>query len=74
MILILRPNITSESAEYDQLMKHLRRLSNIELRIHREHGVERSLTEIQLIGKTAALSAEEMKALPGVEHVVRVSQ
>lgn len=74
MILILRPNITSESAEYAQLMNHLQRLTNIELRIHCEHGVERSLTEIHLIGKTAALSAEEMKALPGVEHVVRVSQ
>lgn len=55
-------------------MTHLRRLKNIELRVHSEQGVERSLTEIHLIGKTAALSSEEMKALSGVEQVVRVSE
>ena len=74
MILILRPNISSESAEYEQLMNHLRRLKDIELRVHCEQGVGRSLTEIHLIGNTAALPTEDMKALPGVEHVVRVSE
>lgn len=74
MILILRPSISSETAEFEQLMTHLRRLKNIELRVHSEQGVERSLTEIHLIGKTAGVSSEEMKALSGVEQVVRVSE
>lgn len=74
MILILKSNIDTESVEYEQLTSHLSRLANIELRIHRERGVEQTLTEIYLIGNTAALSVEEMRSLPGVENVVRVSE
>src|ERR687890_473092 len=55
-------------------MAHLSRLPNIELRVHNEQGAEKSLTEIYLIGNTAALSVEDMRALPGVDHVVRVSE
>src|SRR6266436_2223869 len=74
MILILTPNIEPESDTYKQLMGHLSRLHNIQLRIHREQGVERSLTEIYLIGNTSAIPVEDMKRLPGVERVVRVSE
>ena len=74
MILILKSNIDREGAEYEHLLSHLSRLQNIELRIHRERGVEQTLTEIYLIGNTAALSVEDMKGLPGVENVVRVSE
>jgi 3-deoxy-7-phosphoheptulonate synthase len=74
MILILTPNLGFESAEYQQLLSHLSRLPSIELRIHHEQGVEQSITEIHLIGRTAALSVEELKSLPGVEQVVRVSE
>jgi 3-deoxy-7-phosphoheptulonate synthase len=74
MILILKSDMDVEGAEYAHLMGHLSRLQNIELRIHRERGVEQTLTEIYLVGNTAALSVEEMKGLPGVENVVRVSE
>jgi 3-deoxy-7-phosphoheptulonate synthase len=74
MILVLTPNIEPESAEYGQLMTHLGQLENIQLRVHREQGTEKSVTEIYLIGSTASLSVEYMKSLPGVEHVVRVSE
>ncbi len=74
MILILTPNIDPESAEYKQLLAHVARLENIQLRVHREQGAEQSVTEIYLIGNTAALPLAEMKNLPGVEHAVRVSE
>ena len=74
MILILKPNLSFESAEYQQLLNHLSRLPKIELRIHHEQGIEQSLTEIHLIGHTATLPVEEMKRLPGVDQVVRVSE
>ncbi len=74
MILILKPSIDTEAAEYKQLVSYLSALQNIELRIHQEQGVERTLTEIHLIGNTAALSLEDMKNLSGVEYVVRVSE
>jgi 3-deoxy-7-phosphoheptulonate synthase len=74
MILILKPNIEAQGTEYEQLISHLSRLQNIELRIHRERGVEQTLTEIYLIGNTGALRVEDMGSLPGVDHVVRVSE
>jgi 3-deoxy-7-phosphoheptulonate synthase len=74
MILILDPNVAAGGEAYKQLMAHLSRLPNIELRIHHEQGAEKALTEVYLIGNTAALSIEDMRALPGVEHVVRVSE
>jgi 3-deoxy-7-phosphoheptulonate synthase len=74
MILILTPNIGPESDVYQQLMAHLSRLHNIQLRVHREQGTEQSLTEIYLIGNTSSISVEDMKGLPGVERVVRVSE
>src|SRR6266478_9624619 len=74
MILILTPNIEPESDAYKQLMGHLSRLQNIQLRIHREQGIEQSLTEIYLIGNTSAIPVEDMKTLPGVGRVVRVSE
>ena len=74
MILILNPNIKSESDVYQQLIAHVSRLPNIQWRVHREQGTEQTLTEIYLIGDTSPISLEDMKALPGVERVVRVSE
>lgn len=74
MILILTPNINPEGEVYRQLLAHLSRLQNIQLRVHREQGVEQSLTEIYLIGNTASVSLDEMRNLPGVERAVRVSE
>lgn len=74
MILILTPNIDPESGNYRQLMAHLSRLQDITLRVHREVGTEKTLTEIYLIGNTSAIPVEDMKSLPGVERVVRVSE
>jgi 3-deoxy-7-phosphoheptulonate synthase len=74
MILILKPNIDIEAVEYKRLVEHLSTLQNIQLRVHRVQGLEQSLTEFHLIGNTAALSLEDMKNLPGVEHAVRVSE
>ncbi|HMK15095.1 MAG TPA: hypothetical protein VK460_08815 [Burkholderiales bacterium] len=74
MILILNENVNTQSAEYQQLMEHLAGLPNIKCRVHREQGVERALTEIYLIGNTSSLQIEDMKNLPCVERVVRVSE
>jgi len=74
MLLILTPNIDPESAVYRQLLAHLGSLENIQLRVHREQGVEQSLTEVYLIGNTAAVSLDDMRSMPGVERAVRVSE
>lgn len=74
MILILKPNIDTDSTEYQRLEKRLKNLPNIEWRVHRVQGAEQVLTEIYLIGNTAAISLEEMKSFSAVDHVVRVSE
>ena len=74
MILILKPNIDTETREYQRIESHLKNFQNIEMRVHRVQGAEQTLTEIYLIGNTVALSLEEMRAFPGVEQAVRVSE
>ncbi len=74
MILILKPQIDSDSREYKRLETHLSSMPNIEFRVHRVQGSEQLLTEIYLIGNTAALSLDEMKSLSGVDHAVRISE
>src|SRR6476620_9762683 len=74
MILILEPNTSLESAGYRTLAAQLDRLPGIQYRVHREVGAEVTLTEIYLIGNTAALTVEQMQVLPGVQKVVRVSE
>ncbi len=74
MILILNENVKTDSAEYKQLMEHLATLSNIKWRVHCEQGEERALIEVYLIGNTSSLQIEDMKNLPCVERVVRVSE
>ncbi len=74
MILVLKPNIDESTREYQRLESHLNNLTNIEFRIHQVQGREQLLTEIYLIGNTAALSLEEMRSFPGVDHAVRVSE
>lgn len=74
MILILSSNAKPEDAEYRQLTSRLAALPGITTRVHVERGAEQTLTEIYLIGNTKALDLGEMKALPCVERVVRVSE
>ena len=74
MILVLEPNIQQASADYRALAGQLERLPNIQYRVHREVGSEVTLTEIYLIGNTAALTVEQMQLLPCVQKVVRVSE
>jgi 3-deoxy-7-phosphoheptulonate synthase len=74
MIIILQPHVTSQSAEYRQLMDYIANRPNIQTRVHQEVGALQTLTEIYLIGDTATLDQAEVEGLPGVERVVRISE
>jgi 3-deoxy-7-phosphoheptulonate synthase len=74
MILILDENTDLASERYRELMAHLDKLPNIETRVHHVQGAERMLTEVYLIGHTQALAIEDMRNLPCVERVVKVSE
>ncbi len=74
MILILGANVDQNALEYKQLLVQLAGMQGIQTRVHVERGAQQTLTEIYLIGNTKALDAAEMKNLPCVERVVRVSE
>ncbi|MDD4978581.1 MAG: 3-deoxy-7-phosphoheptulonate synthase [Gallionella sp.] len=74
MILILGANVDQNAPEYKQLLTQLAAMQGIQTRVHVERGAQQTLTEIYLIGNTKALDAAEMKNLPCVERVVRVSE
>ena len=74
MILILAPNTEPDSEAFRQLETYLDRMPNIKHRVHQETGDQQLLTEIYLIGDTASLSLDEMRILPAVERVVRISE
>lgn len=74
MILVLSDSADPQGPEYEQLMQSLARLPNIKTRIHRIQGTERSVTEVYLLGDTKALAIEDMRSLPCVERVIRVSE
>jgi len=74
MILILEEGTDPKSAEYQSLMEQLAALPNITARVHHEQGTERGLFEVYLIGSTTPLDLDDMKALPCVERVVRISE
>jgi 3-deoxy-7-phosphoheptulonate synthase len=74
MIVILEPNIDKTGAQYRRLLDYLSSLPNIQVREHIERGAQQVLTELYLIGDTAALAADNVAALPGVERVVRISR
>ncbi|HHQ41947.1 MAG TPA: 3-deoxy-7-phosphoheptulonate synthase [Chromatiales bacterium] len=74
MILILKPETRRDSPEFRSLMDYLANLPGIQVRVHEEHGAQQVLTEVYLIGDTKTLSVDDMKSLPGVERVVRVSE
>src|SRR6266446_915522 len=74
MRIILSDSADPQSPEYEQLMQALALLPNIKTRIHRIQGTERSVTEVYLLGDTKALAIEDMRSLPCVERVIRVSE
>jgi len=74
MIVILQPHVTPLSPEYRQLMDYLGHLPGIQTRVHQEIGTQQTLTEIYLVGNTAALDKAEIESQAGVERAVRVSE
>jgi len=74
MILILHADTDKNGDDYRQLMAFLSNLGNIQTRVHDEVGTQQVLTEIYLVGDTAALSIEDMQGFTCVERVVRISE
>jgi 3-deoxy-7-phosphoheptulonate synthase len=73
MILILKPEVSQESPEFEAILRQVAVFPGVTTRLHLERGQDRPLIEVHLIGNTAAVPIEQMQALAGVQQVVRVS-
>ncbi|AKH69716.1 3-deoxy-D-arabinoheptulosonate-7-phosphate synthase [Spongiibacter sp. IMCC21906] len=74
MLLILRPDISPGDAAYQETLKYLDALPNVEVRQHEVQGQLQALTEIYLLGDTLALDKDDIESLPAVERVIRISE
>jgi len=74
MIVILEPDLRPDDPQYRMILDYLAAKPNIRTRIHEIEGTQRKVTEIYLIGDTAALDRAEIESLDGVERVVRISR
>lgn len=73
MLLILQPDISDTDPALQQMLDYLRQLPGITVKRHDIQGQSQRLTEIYLLGDTAALDLADMAALPGVERAIRIS-
>lgn len=74
MIVITKADTDPASDEFKSLIEFLDNKPNIRTNIHREIGVQQTLTEIYLIGDTAALDIAEIESMSIVDRVVRISE
>ncbi len=74
MIVITKANVDTTGKDFKDLIKYLDNKPNIRTNIHHETGSQQTLTEIYLIGDTAALDAAEIESMSVVDRVVRVSE
>ena len=73
MIILLKPDVTQGSAEYEEVLRVVGNFPGVTMRTHAERGQMRSVIEVHVIGNTAAIPKEPIEELPGVQQVVRVS-
>ena len=74
MIIIMRPEISPEGSEIQQILDHMKNYPNVTVKVHTVTGTSRKLTEVYLIGPTETVDPDGILGLLGVERVVRVSE
>jgi 3-deoxy-7-phosphoheptulonate synthase len=74
MIVLLHPDTNKQQPGYLKLMEYLDGLQRIQVRTHEVVGAQQTLTELYLIGNTAALDATEISTFEVVDQVIRVSR
>lgn len=74
MILILKPEVTTDDPAFLSLNHYLETQEGITVQSHSIEGKERRLTELYLLGATARLDIETLQHFEAVDRVIRVSE
>ncbi len=73
MIIILKPEVSTESHEFEQLKSYLEQFEGVKIHVAEYQGMTRKVIEVHLIGDTQKIPLEVVQSLPGVERAIRVS-
>ena len=74
MIIIMQPDIGPDSPKVRQIIEYIKNYQGVTTQTHAVSGTSRQLVEIYLLGPTETVPIEDLKAMPGVERVARVSE
>jgi 3-deoxy-7-phosphoheptulonate synthase len=72
MIIVMKPDILPESAEVAAVVRKAEGYPDIRTEVRKIQGATRVLTEIYLLGSTAAIPQEPFEEFEGVEKVIRI--
>jgi 3-deoxy-7-phosphoheptulonate synthase len=73
MIIVLKPELEDTAATVREVARIAARFAAIEVRPYTYRGTQQELTEVHLVGSTAAVPTDVFEGLAGVLRVVRVS-
>ncbi len=74
MIVILDPQLNTDSPETAAILEYLLATPGITPKVHCVIGAQQVLTEIYLVGDTSTLDRNAIESLSGVNRVVKVSR
>ncbi|MBX7096906.1 MAG: 3-deoxy-7-phosphoheptulonate synthase [Myxococcaceae bacterium] len=73
-MIVMRSEVTPDGPEVTHLRRVAANHASLTTEVRHMQGAERTLTEIHLLGNTAAVPTETFEGLPGVERVVRIKE
>jgi 3-deoxy-7-phosphoheptulonate synthase len=74
MIIVIRGDTRTDSAEVAEVVRAAERYPNVTTEVRTIQGATRSLTEVYLLGSTAAVPKEPFEAMAVVERVIRIRE
>ena len=74
MIIVMKPDVVPESQEVAAVRLATSHDPTLRIEVIHMVGVSRTITEIHILGNTAALREETFESLAGVERVIRVKE
>ena len=72
MIIVMRGDVTPASDAVREVVQLATRYEGVQTQVRTIEGATRSLTEVYLLGSTAAVPKEPFEEMAGVERVIRV--
>jgi len=74
MIIVMKAEVLPDSEEVREVVRMAERYPDVRTEVRAIQGATRSLTEVYLIGSTAAVSQEPFEEFPAVEKVIRIRE